>query len=29
MMPYEVHDLLNLLEMQRIHGEDWEPPSDE
>jgi hypothetical protein len=29
LMPDNVHDLLDLLEMRRVHGEDWEPPSDE
>jgi uncharacterized protein Yka (UPF0111/DUF47 family) len=26
LMPDNVHDLLDLLEMRRVHGEDWEPP---
>jgi hypothetical protein len=29
LMPDNVHDLLDLLEMRRVDGEDWEPPSDE
>jgi hypothetical protein len=29
LMPDNVHDLLDLLEMRRVHGEDWEAPSDE
>jgi hypothetical protein len=29
LIPDNVHDLLDLLEIRRVHGEDWEPPSDE
>jgi uncharacterized protein Yka (UPF0111/DUF47 family) len=29
LMPDNVHDILDLLEMRRVHGEDWEAPSDE
>jgi hypothetical protein len=28
LMPDNVHDLLDLLEMRRVHEKDWEPPSD-
>jgi uncharacterized protein Yka (UPF0111/DUF47 family) len=28
LMPDNVHDILDLLEMRRVDGEDWEPPSD-
>jgi hypothetical protein len=29
LMPDNVPDLLDLLEMRRVDGEDWEPPLDE
>jgi hypothetical protein len=29
LMADNVHDLLDLLEMRRVDGEDWEAPSDE
>jgi uncharacterized protein Yka (UPF0111/DUF47 family) len=29
LMPDNVHDLLDLLEMRRVDGEDWELPSEE
>jgi uncharacterized protein Yka (UPF0111/DUF47 family) len=28
LMPDNVHDILDLLEMRRVLGEDWDPPSD-
>jgi uncharacterized protein Yka (UPF0111/DUF47 family) len=28
LMPDNVHDILDLLEMRRVHGEHWEAPSD-
>jgi hypothetical protein len=29
LMPDNVHDILDLLEMRKVDGEDWEAPSEE